>query len=631
MAKTMGASLFSDEETSKNKTERISIRDRFKAYKNLPKFFVLVWRTNRLMTFCSASLRIIQAFLPLSVLWVGKAIINELVQIVMYNKMHKNLPITDPVWMWDHLWKWVAIEFSLVVVIIFLGKVILLIDDLLSELLTNRTNAMIIAHAAKLDLNQFEDSVFYDKLERTRQQTIGRKQLLSLLFSQVQDLITMLCYIGILIALHPWIVLVLGVFFIPSIFGSAYFNAKNYLLFRSQTEKRRELDYISLVACSETSAKEIRLFNLPAFFVNRYRKIAVDLYRAKRKLGLKQYYVSSLLGIPGAVGFYICFIFFINQVIAGVLTVGGFGLLLGLIRQLGGIVQASAKRLKDIAQGAYYLDDFFGFFDIKPNIAIPAKPRRFPKPMTMGFTFENVGFKYRNSEKWANRNLNFTLRPGEKLALVGENGAGKTTLVKLLTRLYDPTEGRILLDGYDLREYDITELRMQMGVIFQDFIRYQLTASENIAIGNIDQLDNRQLIEESARQSLANTIIERLPEKYDQMLGHFFAHGFELSGGEWQKVALARAYMRDAPIIILDEPTAALDARSEYDVFKRFSEMTQNKTAVLISHRFSTVRMSDRIIVMDRGEILEIGTHEELLENKGRYEELFQLQAIGYR
>ncbi|HEY4324255.1 MAG TPA: ABC transporter ATP-binding protein [Mucilaginibacter sp.] len=626
MAKVLNDSFFNNKEPAKKKAEKLTIGDRLKAYKNLPRFFMLVWRTNPLLTFITAFLRVVQAFLPIATLWVGKTIINQLVFLI-HNKLH----ISDQTWMWPHLWKWVVIEFVLVIFITFLSKIILLIDDLLGELLTNKTNEQIISHAATLDLSQFEDSIFYDKLERTRQQAVGRKALLSQLFSQVQDMITMISYIGILIAFQPWIVLLLAVFFIPSIFGSAYFNSKNYLLFRSQTEKRRELDYLSLVGCSEATAKEIRLFNLPAFFIKRYRQIAKNLYKEKRALGIKQYYVGSLLNVPGAVGFYISFVYIINQVLVGVLTIGGLTLLLGAIRSLGSIVQNSAKRLKDIAQGAYYLQDFFDFFDIKPNITKTLNPRPFPQPIETGFTFENVGFKYRNSEKWANRRLNFTLRPGEKLALVGENGAGKTTLVKLLARLYDPTEGRILLDGYDLKEYDLTELRMQMGVIFQDFIRYQLTAAENIAIGNIDEEKNQQLIENSAKQSLANVVIERLPEKYDQMLGHYFINGFELSGGEWQKVALARAYMRNAPIVILDEPTAALDARAEYEVFKRFSEMTQNKTAVLISHRFSTVRMCDRILVLDKGEILEIGTHDELLENKGRYEELFQLQAVGYK
>jgi ATP-binding cassette subfamily B protein len=605
---------------TKKNTERISMLEKLAAYRNLPRFFMLVWRTNPWLTFVNSILRVLQAFLPLVILRVGKVIIDQVVTITH----HKGLPSST-------LWKFVVIEFFLVISIAFLSKIISLMDDLLGELLTNHTNVLIMSHASKLDLYQFEDSTFYDKLERARQQSANRALLLSQLFGQVQDLITMITYIIVLITFSPWIVLMLAIFFLPSIFGSAYFNAKNYLLIRSQTEGRRELDYLNLVGSSDATAKEVRLFNLSSFFIKRYRKMSVGLYKAKRKLGIKQAYVGALLSVPGAVGFYISFVYIINQVIAGLLTLGGLTFLLGTIQRLGSIVQNSAKRLKTIAQGAYYLQDFFDFFNIKPEISVLANPKPFPNPMKTGFTFENVGFKYRNSDRWANRNLNFTLRPGEKLALVGENGAGKTTLVKLLARLYDPTEGRILLDGYDLKEYDLTELRMQMGIIFQDFIRYQMTASENIAIGNIQEAENEQRIKDSAQQSLANTIIDRLPKKYDQMLGHYFVNGFELSGGEWQKVALARAYMRDAPIIVLDEPTAALDARSEYDVFKRFSEMTVNKTAVLISHRFSTVRMADRIIVLDRGEILEIGTHEELLENKGRYEELFQLQAIGYR
>jgi ATP-binding cassette subfamily B protein len=318
-------------------------------------------------------------------------------------------------------------------------------------------------------------------------------------------------------------------------------------------------------------------------------------------------------------------------VITGALSIGGLTFLLGSIRQLGSVLQNVIRRFNIVSQGSLYLHDFFEFFTIKPRITQAPNARSVPNPIKTGFTFENVGFKYSNSNRWASRHLNFTLNAGEKLALVGENGAGKTTLVKLLVRLYDPTEGRITLDGHDLREYNLDELRAHIGIIFQDFLRYQMTASENIAVGNIREKENEDLIKHSSQQSLANTIIERLPGKYDQMLGRHFNEGVELSGGEWQKIALARAYMRDAQLMILDEPTAALDARSEYEVFQRFSELTKDKTAMLISHRFSTVRMADRILVLNKGEILEIGSHEQLLEKKGHYAELFQLQAMGYR
>ena len=284
-----------------------------------------------------------------------------------------------------------------------------------------------------------------------------------------------------------------------------------------------------------------------------------------------------------------------------------------------------------MAENALYLQDFFDFFNLEPNIKVNRQARKFPNPIRQGFVFENVGFKYHNTEKWAVKNLNFTLKKGEKLALVGENGAGKTTVVKLLARLYDPTQGRILLDGYDLKEYNVEDLRSETGVIFQDFVKFQMTANHNIAVGRINEKDNRPKIIHSAEQSLADTVIDRLPEKYDQMIGRRFADGVELSGGEWQKVALGRAYMRDAQILILDEPTAALDARAEHEVFQRFTELTRGKTAVLISHRFSTVRMADRIMVLNQGQCLEIGTHEELLAKGGRYAELFNLQAEGYR
>jgi ATP-binding cassette subfamily B protein len=632
MTNTAG-NAFSNKEAPKKKTERLSMRERLAAYRNLPKFFVLVWRTNRWLTMASCILRIIQAVLPIIILQIGKIIIDDIVSIIRHKAHYTgyfHFPFTN-ISMPQHLGEFVIFELVLVIMVTVLSKIVLLVDDLLGQLLTNHTNMMIMSHASTLDLAQFENSVFYDKLERARQQSVARTMLLSQLFGQVQDSITLTTYLVILIQFNGWLVLILFVFFFPSILGSAYFNAKNYLLIRSQTEARRELEYLSLVGSSDATAKEVRLFNLSDFFVKRYRVISVNLYKAKRKLGIKQSIVGVALTIPGAVGFYASFIYIITQVIKGVITVGTLTFLLQAIRSLGSITQNSAKRLRDIAQSAYYLQDFFDFFEIKPNIIEPANPRPFPNPMKEGFTFEDVGFKYINSNRWANRHLNFTLRPGEKLALVGENGAGKTTLVKLLSRLYDPTEGRILLDGHDLKEYDLADVRFHIGIIFQDFIRYQMTASENIAVGNIQYEGRQDLIEQSANQSLAHPIIDRLPGKYNQMLGHYFINGYDLSGGEWQKVALARAYIRNSEIVILDEPTAALDARSEYEVFQRFSEITDQKTAVLISHRFSTVRMADRIIVLDKGEILEIGSHEELLERDGRYAELFQLQASGYR
>ncbi|MEP7252853.1 MAG: ABC transporter ATP-binding protein [Ginsengibacter sp.] len=612
-----------DGANAKSNIQQLTLKQRLGALTNVPRFLKLVYQTNPWLTIFNAIFRIILAVMPLVMLYVGKLIIDQIIHLLrsggLANGSH------------SYLWKLVIIEFALVIIMNAMNKIVNLFDTLLGDLFSNHTSLKIMGHAATLDLDQFEDSVFYDKLERARVQAAGRASLLTQVLTQMQDVITM-SFLGVgLIFFNPWFTFILLFSTIPSFIGEYYFNSKTYALARSQMARRRELDYISYVGASDQTAKEVRVFDLSAFFMNRYRSIFSRLYKDTSSLAKRRTAWGIGLTMLGTVGYYIAFIFIIKQVVAGLLTIGSLTFLLGSIRQLGSSLQSVIKRFSTVSQGALYLTDFFDFFTLKSRMKVPANPRPFPKPIQHGFTFENVGFRYINTTRWANRNLNFTLHAREKLALVGENGAGKTTLVKLLVRLYDPTEGRILLDGYDLREYNLTEVRAEMGIIFQDFLRYQMTTNENIAVGNIKELDNKDLIIKSAKQSLASSIIERLPNKYDQMLGRHFAQGVELSGGEWQKVALARAYMRDAQLMILDEPTAALDARSEYEVFQRFSELTENKSALLISHRFSTVRMANRILVLDKGEILEIGSHEELLEKGGQYAELFQLQAMGYR
>lgn len=622
MFKKLWNYIFKSNQDGTYNSEKLTIKDRLIAFKNLPLFFKLIWQTSPWLTFFNGLLRITQSVLPLGMLYTGKLIIDQV--IFLTKPGNENVSHT-------YLWTLIAIEFGFAITMVAFTRIVLLIDTMLGELLTNRTSILLMQHAATLDLDQFEDSVFYDKLDRARQQTIGRAVLLSQVFSQVQDFITIGFLAAGLIYFNPWLIFVLVLSIVPSFLGEAYFNAKNYDLLRSQTEGRRELEYIRIMGSSDESAKEVKLFDLSEFFIKRFRKISTKFYKASRGLGVRRAIVGIVLSLPGSIGYYVAFYFIVQGVLAGTITIGGLTFLIGTIRQLGMLSQNVMKRVSQVAQGALYLRDYFEFFRIRPNIKPQANPRPFPKPIKDGFKFENVGFKYRNSNRWANRHLNFTLNAGEKLALVGENGAGKTTLVKLLVRLYDPTEGRILLDGHDLQEYDLEELRAEIGIIFQDFLRYQMTTTENIAMGNIREKDNKQLIIQSANQSLASTIIDKLPNKYDQMLGRKFKHGVELSGGEWQKIALARAYMRNAQLMVLDEPTAALDARSEYEVFQRFAELTKGKSAMLISHRFSTVRMADRIIVLEKGEILEIGSHEELLEKEGRYAELFQLQAMGYR
>lgn len=573
------------------------------------------------MTVVNAVLRIVRSAMPLAVLYIGKLIIDQLVQ---QNHGHS---MVQPY----NIWVLVAIEFGLAIISDSLGRAITLMDSLLGDLFANSTSIKIMAHAATLDLDQFEDSTFYDKMERARQQTVGRTILLSQVLSQVQDLITMGFLAAGLILFNPWLIVLLLISIIPAFLGEAYFNDKTYALSRKQTPERRELDYMRFLGASDETAKEVKMFDLSGFLINRFRTLSNQFYVANKKLAINRSAWGTLFALLGSAGYYSAYVFIIMRAVAGSITIGQLTFLAGSFRQLRSLLEGILIRFTSVSQGAIYLSDFFEFFEIQPKIKQASKPILFPNPILKGFEFENVGFKYNNSDKWANRHLSFTLHPAEKLALVGENGAGKTTLVKLLARLYDPSEGRILLDGVDLREYDLTDLRLNIGVIFQDYLRYQMSVAQNIAVGNIVEDANRPLIETSAQQSLAAPMIEGLPGKYDQVLGRRFNNGVELSGGEWQKIALARAYMKEAQLLILDEPMAALDARAEYGVFQRFAELTKGKSAVLISHRFSTVRMADRILVLEKGQLVEIGSHESLLAKGGRYAELFQLQAAGYR
>lgn len=604
-----------------NSTNTPTFKDRLRALRNLPVFFKLVWQSGPGMLSANIALRFIKAAIPFLLLFIGKLIID---QVIHLGKSHNSFAEA-------YLWKLVGLEFGLALLSDSLTRAITLMDSLLGDLFSNHTSVRIMEHAATLDLEQFEDAIFYDKLERARQQTVGRTVLLSQVMSQVQDLITMGFLAAGLLVFNPWLIVLLVIAILPAFIGESYFNDRTYALSRSQTPQRRELDYLRYIGASDETAKEIKMFSLSGFIIDRFKVLSDKFYVDNKRISVSRSIWGTLFALLGSLGYYGAYVFIIEQTVQGTLTIGELTFLAGSFRQLRTLLEGILSRFTTVSQGAIYLSDFFEFFDIQPKIHNTANPRPFPNPIVQGFSFENVGFKYLNSERWANQNLNFVLHPTEKLALVGENGAGKSTLVKLLARLYDPTEGRILLDGHDLKEYDLTELRQHIGIIFQDFLRYQMTFSQNIAAGNIDQKTNEKLIRKSAKQSLADELANKLPAGYDQMLGKRFAEGVELSGGEWQKVAIARAYMRSAQLIILDEPTSALDARAEFQVFERFTELTQGKMAVLISHRFSTVRMADRIVVLDKGEIVEIGSHDELLAKGGRYAELFELQAMGYQ
>ncbi|MEM6378914.1 MAG: ABC transporter ATP-binding protein, partial [Bacteroidota bacterium] len=529
-----------------------------------------------------------------------------------------------------YLWILIGSELVLAIISDLISRGITLTESLLGDLFANKTSMDLIEHAAKLDMYQFEDPIFYDKLERARRQTSGRTMLMSLALQQIQDAITIIFLGAGLVAFNPWLILILIVAVIPSFLGETHFNQRTYSLTRTWTPQRRELDYLRYIGASDTTAKEVKIFNLADFLAKRFYQLADEYYQENRKIALQRNLWGSLLSVIGTLAYYGAYVVIALQTITGQITVGSLTFLTGAFSRMRGMLQGIMGRFSRITDSAMYLQDLFDFFEIVPTIKNKAASKAFPVPLQKGFTFENVSFKYPGADQWAIRNLSFHLPAGEKLALVGENGAGKTTLVKLMARLYEPTEGRILIDGVDIKDIELMSLRDNIGIIFQDFVRFQLKVRENIAVGSIEEVENMELIEDAAHKSLAEMVVEAFPQKYEQFLGKRFKDGLELSGGQWQKIALARAYMRDAELLILDEPTAALDARAEHEVFLRFAELIAGKSAVLISHRFSTVRMADRILFLENGQLLEIGSHEELLEKDGKYAELFNLQAKGY-
>jgi ATP-binding cassette, subfamily B, bacterial len=608
-----------------------SLRARVGALRNLGPFLREIWATSPALTLASLGLRSLRALLPVATLYVGKLIIDEVVRLVQADIAFATLADWLQSGELERLGWLLAIEFGFAVLSDVFGRVVSLLDALLSELYTNATSVRLMQHAATLDLEDFEDSELQDKLDRARRQTMGRNALMGQLFGQAQDIVTVISFAIGLLVYAPWLIALLAVALIPAFLGEAHFNALSYSLNYQWTPERRELDYVRQTGASVETAKEVKIFGLHAFLIERYRLLAEKFFQANRALALRRAAWGSVLTMLGTLGYYVAYAFIAWRTVRGDFSIGDLTFLAGSFRRLRNLLETLLSGFSQVAGQALYLDDLYSFFEIEAEIRSPASPRPVPAPIRAGFVFEGVGFRYPGAERWAVRNLSFTLQAGEALALVGENGAGKTTLVKLLARLYDPDEGRILLDGHDLREYDLAGLRAAVGVIFQDFVRYHLTAAENIAVGQIDARHDRARIVAAAERSLADEVIRKLPKGYDQVIGKRFKSGVDLSGGEWQKIAIARAYMRDAQLLILDEPTAALDARSEFEVFQRFKELSRGKTTVLISHRFSTVRMADRILVMKDGEIEELGSHAQLLAAEGLYAELFNLQAEGYR
>jgi ATP-binding cassette, subfamily B, bacterial len=594
--------------------------ERLSALRQVPPVLAIVWRSGPVVVALGLVFRLLASLLPIALLWIAKLIIDRIVHAVA------NHQAVQP-----GFWWLVAAEFGLAVCGSILGRTIDYLDALLADKYTRHVSIQVMKHAAGLDLATYEDPVFYDRLERARVQATDRLGMIQSIGRLVQQVITAVSLSVSIILFSPWLLLLLVVGVIPAFLGESHFAFLGYATNFRQTPIRRQLDYLRVLGGSREAAKELKLFGLREFLIERFTRLSDQIYRENVGLARRRLFAGAFLSMIGTAGYYSAYVLIVWRTISGVLTIGELTFLSGAIVQASSNIQQIFSTLASIADQALFLTDLLAFFEMRPTIYSKPNALRAPRPIVRGFEFRKVSFRYPGSSRLVLNALNFQLKPGERVALVGENGQGKTTIVKLMTRLYDPLEGQILLDGVDLREYSLEDLYREIGVIFQDFMRYEMTARENIAVGQIEELSRLEALQVAAQKSMAADVVARLPQNYEQMLGRRFEGGVDLSGGEWQKVALARAYVRKAQILILDEPTAALDARSEFEVFRRFAELTQGKTALFISHRFSTVRMADRVVVLENGKISEDGSHDQLASLGGRYAEMFELQAVHYR
>jgi ATP-binding cassette subfamily B protein len=586
----------------------------------MPPVLGILWDSGPSVVTWGLVLRVVIAVLPFAIAKVAALIIQDIAGRVMSRAA---LP--------GNFWLLVGTEVGLNVLLGLMTRAIDYSDSLLANRYTQYVSVRVMEQAARLDLTTYENPIFYDRLERARVQATDRLAMIQQMGRLFQQVITTLVFSAALAWASPWLVLLLGLGVLPSFLGETHYAFLGYAKNFRQTTRKRQMDYLRQVAGSREGAKEVKLFGLSRYFTERFEAIAGEIYREDVALSRSKLVMGGLLGVIGTLGYYGAYVYVIWRTLLGHYNIGQFTFLTAAIQQASSNLQQVFSTASGIADQALFLTDLLAFFEMKPTVESKPDGLKAPEVIRQGFEFRNVSFKYAGTDRMILSNFNLVLRPGERIALIGENGQGKTTVVKLITRLYDPTEGQILLDGVDLREYAIEELHQQIGVIFQDFMRYEMTARENIAVGRVEKSGAQDEIELAANKSLADTVVEKLEGSYDQMLGRRFEGGVELSGGEWQKIALARAYLRDAQLLILDEPTAALDAKSELEVFERFAELTQGKMALLISHRFSTVRMADRIVVLSGGRLVEQGNHASLMEENGLYASMFEMQAASYR
>ncbi len=610
----------------KNLKEKISNswKDTAEALRNTPQAFKLVWNASRRHTLINFCLIPLVAVLPAAQSWVGKMIVDRILQAIDIGAdVRGGLDLVLP---------FVLIEFALLLVSTLLNSLSSLSNNVLRSLLTRHVNTLIIDKAINLDLQYFEDPVFYDGMQNARRRADSSALAIVSSISQVaQQFITLVSLVALLVGFSPWLAVVVILAAVPNFLSNSRFAEMSFRALSRRAPESRLLSYIETLLTSNETVKEIKLFGLGPALKERYGDLFTQFLEEDASIARRNTFASLAWGMLSNLAYYGSYIWVIVRTITQVITLGDMTMFLSVFRQSQRSVQSLLESFSRLYENNLYLDNLLDFLAIEPALESPENGLIAPTPIRDGIRFENVSFMYPGSSRYVLKNINLYIKPGESIALVGLNGAGKTTLIKLLTRLYDPTEGRITLDGIDLREYDMKSLHQRFGVIFQDYVRYQFTVRENIGFGQIEDLDNQERIEDAADKGGADEVVAELPDSYDTVLGRRWNRGQELSGGQWQKIALSRAFMRKAEVLILDEPTSALDAEAEYEIFLRFRELMEGRVAVLISHRFSTVRMADRIVVLQEGRIVELGSHQELMSRNQAYAHLFNLQAEGYR
>jgi ATP-binding cassette subfamily B protein len=592
--------------------------------RNAVKSFKIVLEAHRSAALGMMALTLVQGFLPVAMAWVGKLIVDGVVHGVQGGHgasegFRDVLP-------------WLLVELGLLTLDSFLSQLNSLLEHMLQGRVRSHVQEMIITKAQTLELRFFEDSTFYDMLQRATHQADWRAPaVVTTLMSVVRHVMTLASFTALLVSFSPLITVVLFGAAIPAFLARQRFSEIEHGLDTRRTVERRLFGYYETLLTRKGSVKEVRIFGLGPPLLKRYLDFFWKWYREDTALAMRRSWISLLFGLVASGAYYGAYAWIVYRAVGGTISIGDMTMYLSIFSQSQGAFSGLLSDWNQLYENSLFMENLFGFLALKPDTTPPANPRPVPEKIAHGIEFQDVSFKYPSRDEWALRHVTLHIRPGEKLALVGANGAGKSTLIKLLTGLYLPTEGRVLLDGADLREYDRDALWSKVSAVFQDFVEYDATARENIGFGDLKAMDNQARIEEAARMGGADEVIATLPKGYDTMLGYWVEDATSLSGGQWQKLAISRAFMRDAEILVLDEPTSALDAEKEYDLFKKFRELTKGKISVLISHRFSTVRIADRIAVIDHGEMTELGTHEELLARGGTYARLFGLQAEGYR